>query len=117
LDFGGDVLKFLFGTLTQSDAKKYNKHINELENEQKEFLHISKEQMMVLKSAITSFNITMQKVDKNEKLLADEIRRLSKVVTKEINDVKYQVDSVIILNENIRKVQRGLLNVNIHSRF
>jgi len=66
LDFGGDVLKFLFGTLTQSDARKYNQHITQLEQEQKDFLHISKEQMTALKSAITSFNITMQKVDKNE---------------------------------------------------
>jgi hypothetical protein len=48
LNFGGDVLKFLFVTLTQSDAKNYNKHIRQLEDEQKEFLHISKEQMMVL---------------------------------------------------------------------
>jgi hypothetical protein len=74
LDFGGDILKFLFGTLTQSDTRKYNQHINQLEEEQKEFLHISKEQMTALKSAITSFNITMQKVDKNEKLLADELK-------------------------------------------
>lgn len=50
----------------------------------------------------------MQKVDKNEKLLADEFRRLNKMVINELNKVQYQLDSVIILNENIRKVQRGL---------
>ena len=33
LDSGGDILKFLFGTLTQSDAKKYTEHIQRLENE------------------------------------------------------------------------------------
>jgi hypothetical protein len=109
IDFGGDVLKFLFGTLTQSDAKEYNQHINELEKEQKEFLHISKEQMTVLKSAITSFNITMQKVDRNEKLLANELKRLNKLVVTEMNKVHYELDSVIILNENIRRVQRGLI--------
>lgn len=37
LDFGGDVLKFLFGTLTQPDARKYDQHITQLEEEQKEF--------------------------------------------------------------------------------
>jgi hypothetical protein len=108
LDFGGDILQFLFGTLTQSDARKYNQHITRLEEEQKEFLHISKEQMTVLKSSITPFNITMQKVDKNGKLLADELRRLNKMVVSELNKVQYQVDSVILLNENICKVQRGL---------
>jgi hypothetical protein len=37
LDFGGDILKFLFGTLTQSDARKYNQHITQLEDEKKNF--------------------------------------------------------------------------------
>ena len=60
LDFGGDVLKFLFETLTQTQC---NHHITQLE-EQKKFLHISKDQMTVLKSTIASFNITMQKVNK-----------------------------------------------------
>ena len=48
LDFMGEISKILFGTLTQSDAKEY-KHINQLEREQKEFLHISTEQMTVIK--------------------------------------------------------------------
>ena len=59
LDLGGDILKFLFGTLTQSDAHKYTEHIQRLQNEQQCFLCISQEQMTVLKSAIMSFNITM----------------------------------------------------------
>jgi hypothetical protein len=50
----------------------------------------------------------MQKVDKNEKLLTDELRRLNKIVVSELNKVQYQVDSVITLNENMCKVQRGL---------
>jgi hypothetical protein len=31
LDLGGDILKFLFGTLTQSDARNYIRHITQLE--------------------------------------------------------------------------------------
>jgi hypothetical protein len=49
----------------------------------------------------------MQKVGKNEKLLADELKPLNKMVVKELNQVQYQVDSVTILNENISKVQTG----------
>jgi hypothetical protein len=70
LDVGGDVLKFLFGTLTQSDAHRYTEHIRKLEDEQHSLLRISREQIIVLKSAITSFNVIMQKVNRNEKLLA-----------------------------------------------
>ena len=49
LNFGGDVLKFLFGTLTQADANRYTRHIEQLETEQQSSLHISQEQVTVLK--------------------------------------------------------------------
>jgi len=61
LDLGADNLKFLFGTLTQSDTKKCTPHIQKLEDEQQSFLRISQKQMIILKSANTSFNITLQK--------------------------------------------------------
>jgi len=52
LDVGEDILKFLFGTLTQSDTQKYTEHIQELENEQQSFLRISREQMIILNQLI-----------------------------------------------------------------
>ena len=73
LDFVEEISKILFGTLTQSDAKEDNSHIGQLEKEQLEFLHISTEQMTVIKSAINSVNSTIQKVDQNEKLLKSHI--------------------------------------------
>jgi hypothetical protein len=109
LNFGGDILKFLFGTLTQSDAKKYTEHIKTLENEQQSFLRISQEQMVVLKSAITSFNITMRKVNRNERLLNENLQRLNQLLVDEINQIHTQIDSVMMVNENIRQIQRGLL--------
>jgi hypothetical protein len=67
LDIGGDILKCLFGTLTQSYALKYTQHIQKLEDEQHSILRISKEQMILLKSAITPFKNKKQKVNRNEK--------------------------------------------------
>jgi hypothetical protein len=46
------VSEVLFGTVTEADAKNYNKHITELEKEQKECLHLSKEQMAFIKTKI-----------------------------------------------------------------
>jgi transcription antitermination factor NusG len=65
LNFVGEIPKILFGTLTQSDAKEHNEHISQLEKEQREFLHVSSEQMTVIKSVIQSVASTIQKVDKN----------------------------------------------------
>jgi hypothetical protein len=108
LDVGGDILKFLFGTLAQSDAQKYAQHIQELENEQQSFLKIFQEQMIVLKSVISSFNLTMQKVHKNEKILNENLQRLNQLVVDEINKIQSELDSVLITNENIRHIQRGM---------
>jgi hypothetical protein len=37
LNLGGVILKLFFGSLTQSDAKKYTLHIQKLEDEHKSF--------------------------------------------------------------------------------
>ena len=39
--------------------------------------------------------------------MVGELRRLHKAVVSELNKVQYRLNSVIVLNENIRKVQRG----------
>lgn len=44
LDLGGDILKFLFGRLTESDAQKYTEHIQKLEKDQQTFLRVSQVQ-------------------------------------------------------------------------
>jgi hypothetical protein len=85
-------LEFLFGTLTQSDAQKYTQHIQEIESEQQYFLKISQEQMIILKSAITSFNLTIQKVNQNEKMLTENLERLNQLVVNEINKMQHQID-------------------------
>ena len=55
-----------------------------------------------------SFNITMQKVNKNERILNENLLRLNKVVIEELNNMQAQIDSVMILNENTQQIQRGL---------
>jgi len=82
-------------------------HIQKLEDEQQSFLRISQGQMVVLKSAITSFNLTMQKVDRNEKLLNENLR-LNKMIVDEVHRMQTQKDSVMMVNENIEQIQRGI---------
>jgi hypothetical protein len=106
IDVGGDILKFLFVTLTQSDTQKYTNHIQELKTEQS-FLRISNEQMIILNSAIISFNVIIQKVNKNENFPTENLR-LNQLVVTNINKMQTQLDSVLMINENIRRTQRGI---------
>jgi methyl-accepting chemotaxis protein len=87
LNFVGELSRILFGTLTQSDAKNYNDHITELEKEQKEFLHLSKEQMTIIKTTITSVNSTLQRVNQNEKTLKDGLDKLSNFSVHKVNEL------------------------------
>jgi hypothetical protein len=50
LHFVREISKLLFGTLTQSDTRAYNKRISKLEKEPKDFFLLSKEQITVIKT-------------------------------------------------------------------
>jgi hypothetical protein len=108
LNFVGEVSKVLFGTLTQSDARNYNKHISELEKEQKEFLHLSNEQMTIIKTTITSVNSTLQKVNQNEKVLKEGLNKLLNYSTYKINELEEEMENVNLINGQSRLIQRGI---------
>jgi hypothetical protein len=108
LNFVGDISKILFGTLTQSDAKGYNKHISELEKEQKEFLHLAKEQMTVIKPTISSVNSTLLKVNQNEKILDNGLNKLFNYSEHKFQKLEEEIANVDLLNEQMRLVQRGV---------
>jgi hypothetical protein len=108
LNFVGKISKILFGTLTQSDARNYNKHIAELEKEQKEFLHLSNKQMTIIKTTITSVNSTLQKVNQNEKVLKEGLNKLLNYSTHKINELEEEIENVNLINEQFRLIQRGI---------
>jgi hypothetical protein len=108
LNFVGEISKILFGTLTQADARNYNNHISELENEQKEFLHMSKEQMTIIKTTITSINSTLQKVNQNEKIMTEGLAKMLNYSTHKFNEIDEEIKNVNLINEQFRLIQRGI---------
>ena len=50
----------------------------------------------------------MQKVNRNERILTENLQPLNKVVVGEINQMQKQLNSFIMLIENIQQIQRGL---------
>jgi hypothetical protein len=107
LNFIGEISKILFGTLTQSDAKGYNQHISELEREQKEFLHLANEQKTIIKTTISSVNITLQRVNQNERILENGLNRILNYSIHKLHELKEEIGDVNLLNEQLRFVQRG----------
>jgi hypothetical protein len=104
----GEISKALFGTLTQSDAKSYNENILELEKDEKEFVHLAKEQMTVIKTTTSSINSTLQRVDQNERIMDTELNRLFNYNIQDFSELKGEVGNVNLLNEQLRLIQRGV---------
>jgi hypothetical protein len=90
------------------DARNYNKHITELERAQKEFLHLSNEQMTIIKTTITSGNSTLQKVNQNEKILKEGLNKLLNYSTQKINELEEEIWNVNLINEQFRLIQKGI---------
>jgi hypothetical protein len=109
LDFVGEISKILFGTLTQADARQYNSHIDQLEREQHEFLHISSEQMTVIKSTINSVNLTMRRINQNEKVLRDNLIKLDAKIDNVTSELQQEIEQVTTANMQIKMIERGLM--------
>jgi hypothetical protein len=109
LNFVGEISKILFGTLTQSDERNYNEQITEIEKEQKDFLHLSKEQMTIIKTTInTSVNSTLQKVEQNEKSLKESLEQMLNYSTHSFSELEEETRNVNLINEQFRLIQRGI---------
>ena len=108
VNFVGEIFNILFGTMSHSDAKKYNEQISKLEQEQIEFLHLAKDQMTVIKSAISSVNRTVIQISANEVAFRKGLKRVASAVENTTNELSKEVRMVNYINENVRLILRGL---------
>lgn len=81
IEVGGELLKFLFGTLDADDARKYDAAINACQSNEKELFNLMKENIHIVKSTVTSFNSTLTKLNKNENRLNLQIEHLNDVIS------------------------------------
>ena len=107
LNFIGDVSKILFGTLSQTDAEEYNKQISRLEQEQTDFLHLTKEEMTIVRATINTLNLTINRINENEAKLKRELESLNNGLTDEIDKVQEEKEEIAMIDEQIRVVERG----------
>ncbi|KAF9414020.1 hypothetical protein HW555_007973 [Spodoptera exigua] len=66
LEFGGEILKFFFGTLDAEDARNYDAAIDACEKNDNEIFRLMKDNIHIVKSSINSFNSTITKLNQNE---------------------------------------------------
>ncbi|KAL0893196.1 hypothetical protein ABMA27_014810 [Loxostege sticticalis] len=81
LEFGGEILKFFFGTLDADDARKYDAAIEASQKSETELFHLIKDNIHIVKSTINSFNSTISRLSKNEFRLNNQIDKLNEILS------------------------------------
>ncbi|XP_047037615.1 uncharacterized protein LOC124642906 [Helicoverpa zea] len=77
LEFGGEILKFFFGTLDADDARKYDEAVSACQQNEHHIYSLMKDNIHVVRSTINSFNVSIQKLNNNEILLNRQIEKLN----------------------------------------
>jgi hypothetical protein len=107
-DFGGKILKFLFGTATVNEVASNGRTIKTMEEDHKEFLRIASEQFLVLKSTIVTMNTTSKEILVNERKIKEVLKNLALDLKLQDRKLKYEIDTSFVLNELIKQIERGI---------
>ncbi|XP_063384399.1 uncharacterized protein LOC134670516 [Cydia fagiglandana] len=106
MDFGGSLLKTIFGTLDTEDALKFSQAINDVQTDEKQLAHLMKDNIHVIKSTISTFNSSINKVTENENHLLENIKTLHSIMETISNsndklEIKSQTNSLLNSLESI----------------
>ena len=110
-NFIGGLSKILFGTLDDEDANYYTDKIKQLENEQLDFLKLSKEQITVVRSTLRSVNSTLLTVSENEKFLSKGMEEMAKHISEQDGEIKEMFSAyslLLTINEHSIQLNRAI---------
>ena len=107
----GGISKILFGTLDAEDANYLTDKISQLENEQLDFLKLSKEQIMMVKSTLRSINSTLLTVSENERCFSKGLEEMANHINEQNGEIKEMFSSyslVLNINEHSMQLSRAI---------
>ena len=110
-NFIGGISKILFGTMDSEDASYYTDKISKLEEEQIDFLKLSKEQITVVRSTLRSMNSTLMDVSENERILAKGLQKMAEHINKHDGEVKRMFTATSMLltvNDHSIQLERAI---------
>ncbi|XP_026744653.1 uncharacterized protein LOC113505986 [Trichoplusia ni] len=121
LEFGGEILKFFFGTLDADDARKYDAAIESCKKSETEMFHLMRDNIHVVKSwfllflwvksTINNFNKTIDNLNRNEIRLNNQINNINKIfsqITKN-DDILFYTSK---LNNLLNIIEGSLLTIS-----
>lgn len=113
---GGPILKQLFGSLDEDDAKTFTDAINAVQDDQRHLASLMKDNIHVITSTISTFNNSISKLNSNEQSLNENMNKLNTILDSisESNN-KLQVSSHLALTFNALESSLMILNSNLNN--
>ena len=105
-NFVGKISKALFGTMDEDDAQYYHDQIDRFEQGSTTLTQLIKQQLIVVKSTLGTFNDTLTDVDYNERKMREGLNRLQDYVTTfgaQIENATHLLSLKITLEDHIAK--------------
>ena len=105
-NFVGKISKTLFGTLDDEDAKFYHEHKERLEQGTNTLTQLMKQQLMIVKSVLCTFNETLTDVEYNEIKMAEGLKQLQRHVNTfgtQLENTTYLLSLKIAIESHIAK--------------
>lgn len=111
LEFGGEILKFFFGTLDADDARKYDSAIESCKKSENELFHLMKDNIHVVKSTINNFNSTIYKLSQNEIKINSQIDNMNGILS-QITKIDNELFYISRINSLLNIIESSVLSVS-----
>lgn len=113
---GGPILKQLFGSLDEDDAKTFTDAINNVQDDQRHLASLMKDNIHVITSTISTFNNSISKLNANEQSLNDNMNKLNAILDSiSENNNKLQVSSHLALTFSALESSLIILETNLNN--
>lgn len=112
IEFGGTVLKWMYGIADADDVRKYDSSINKLENDQKDVMRIVHDQISILKSTIINFNDSVTSFNENKKLFDANMKEGETKLNEMIIEISNEDRKIIILS-SISLIEHTIFELDI----
>jgi len=105
-NFVGKISKALFGTMDDDDAQYYHEQVDRFEQGSTTLTQLVKQQLIVVKSTLGTFNETLTDVDYNERKMREGLNHLQTYVTTfgaQIENATHLLSLKITLEDHIAR--------------